>query len=206
MGDGVGIRDQQKQATRQKVLDAAKALFDDVGYDETTIRAIAQRAGVSVGSVFTTFSSKADILGQIMRERMIGLRAELERVIPHLRGSTCDQVSSLLAIQYSFQMRHPKLFLAYLGASFAPEHSAEFTPFGQNLPLSAPALDVLKAAQSRGDIRADVDLLTVMDLITGIYGVNYLRVSRGADAEALSKAADAQLAILFDGLKPGRPA
>lgn len=198
----MGIREQQKQATRQKVLDAAKALFDDTGYDETTIRAIAQRAGVSVGSVFTTFASKADILGHIMRDRMIGLRAELERVIPHLRGSTCDQVSSLLAIQYSFQMRHPKLFLAYLGASFAPEHSEAFTPFGQNLPLSAPALDVLKAAQARGDIRPDVDLGTVMDVVTGIYGVNYLRVARGADAEALSKAADAQLAILFDGLKP----
>ena len=29
-------------------------LFDHVGYEETTIRAIAEKAGVSVGSVFTT--------------------------------------------------------------------------------------------------------------------------------------------------------
>ena len=44
----MGVRDDQKQATREKVLEAARDLFNDVGYEETTIRAIAERAGVEL--------------------------------------------------------------------------------------------------------------------------------------------------------------
>ena len=78
----MGVREQQKQATRARVMDAARDLFDHVGYEETTIRAIAEKAGVSVGSVFTTFSSKADILSQVIAERTAALTTELERVAP----------------------------------------------------------------------------------------------------------------------------
>jgi AcrR family transcriptional regulator len=50
-------RDEQKQRTRLKVIAAARALFADPGYDKTTIRMIAEHAGVATGSVFTTFAS-----------------------------------------------------------------------------------------------------------------------------------------------------
>ena len=57
----MGVRDDQKAATREKVLVAARDLFNEVGYEETTIRAIAERAGVSVGSVFTTFALRTGV-------------------------------------------------------------------------------------------------------------------------------------------------
>ena len=40
----------QKQTTRNKVLDAAYALFASAGYADTNVRAIAQKANVSVGT------------------------------------------------------------------------------------------------------------------------------------------------------------
>src|SRR5205807_7789 len=45
-------RQTQKEATRGRVIDAARELFDTQGYQGTTIREIARHAGVSVGSVF----------------------------------------------------------------------------------------------------------------------------------------------------------
>ena len=62
----MGVRDTQKQATRGRVLAAARDLFDAAGFEATTTRQIADRAGVAVGSVFTTFASKAEILSQVM--------------------------------------------------------------------------------------------------------------------------------------------
>lgn len=50
-----------KAATRQKVLDAGKALFETVGYEAATIRAIAGRAGMSTGAVFANFKDKRDL-------------------------------------------------------------------------------------------------------------------------------------------------
>src|SRR5690348_12737893 len=113
-----GVRQTQKEATRRRVMDAARELFDTQGYQGTTIREIARHAGVSVGSVFTTFASKYEILSQVMRDRLDGLYAELDRVIPHLRGPTVDRLRTMFAIHFAFEVRHKRLFLAYLAAAF----------------------------------------------------------------------------------------
>ncbi|HJO35971.1 MAG: TetR/AcrR family transcriptional regulator [Pseudomonadota bacterium] len=48
----------QRSAGAQGVLDAAKALFSEQGYDAVSIHAIAERAGVSKANVFHHFESK----------------------------------------------------------------------------------------------------------------------------------------------------
>src|SRR5437762_981439 len=94
-------RQSQKEATRRRVMDAARELFDTEGYQGTTVREIARHAGVSVGSVFTTFASKGDILSAVMQTRLDGLYAELDRVMPHLRGSTPDRLKTMFAIHFA---------------------------------------------------------------------------------------------------------
>lgn len=198
----MGVRDQQKQATRAKVLAAARDLFDQAGYEQTTIRAIAERAKVSVGSVFTTFTSKADILSQVVFERMQALIAELEGVVPHLRGATAERLSSLFAIHYDFQMKRANLYLAYLGVSFSPAREKSFVRFGANPGLRAQARAILTGGVQRGEIAADADLDFVLDTALALYGFNYLRVSDGASATDLTAVIDRQMKLLFEGLAP----
>ncbi|HEX6860958.1 MAG TPA: TetR/AcrR family transcriptional regulator [Caulobacteraceae bacterium] len=198
----MSVRERQKQATRAKVIDAARDLFDETGYEETTIRAIAQKAGVSVGSVFTTFTSKADVLGQIMAERIDQLRVELERVAPLLRGSACDRLSSILAIHYDFQMRRPKLYLAYLSVSFGERPEQGFVRMGTNPGLRAPMLDIIRSGVDGGEIAPDVDIELLLDTVISLYGFNYMRANDGADAKALTTLMDRQLKLVFAGLAP----
>ena len=94
----MGARQERKEATRARVLAAARGLFDEVGYEAATIRMVAQRAGVSVGSVFTTFIGKAHLLSQVMADRVEALQAELEKVVPHLRGPAVDRLRSIMAV------------------------------------------------------------------------------------------------------------
>ncbi|HEX5776502.1 MAG TPA: TetR/AcrR family transcriptional regulator [Caulobacteraceae bacterium] len=197
----MGVREQQKQATRARVMDAARDLFDHVGYEETTIRAIAEKAGVSVGSVFTTFSSKADILSQVIAERTAALTTELERVAPHLRGSLTDRLSAIMAVHYDFQMRRPKLYLAYLAASFRAEHEEGFVRMGANPGLQAPIREILQGAIARGEAPAGLDVELLIETLVALYGFNYLRVAEGATAADLTALMDRQLGLLFEGLK-----
>jgi AcrR family transcriptional regulator len=64
-------RAEKKQQTRLKVLKAAREMFAAQGYERATLRGIAQLAGVSVGSVFTTFESKEDVLLAIAVATMV---------------------------------------------------------------------------------------------------------------------------------------
>ena len=56
------VRAEQRHATRQRVLDAAKALLLRRGYTGATIDAIAGRAGVSVQTIYNTVGGKAAVL------------------------------------------------------------------------------------------------------------------------------------------------
>jgi AcrR family transcriptional regulator len=199
----VGVRDDQKQATREKVLEAARDLFNETGYEETTIRAIAERAGVSVGSVFTTFASKAEVLSHVMERRLGDLYAEFDRVVPFLRGSTADRLSSIFAIHYAFETRRVKLFLAHIAASYSPAQEPGVTPYGRNERLTEMLRDVLLEGVERGDVRPDLDPQVAVDLLKAAYAGNYrLAACRGATAAELSAMMDQQIGLVAEGWRP----
>ncbi|NED91890.1 helix-turn-helix transcriptional regulator, partial [Streptomyces sp. SID11233] len=56
-----GLRERKKRMTRQAILDAAEALFARDGYEGVTVAQIADRANISVKTLFTYFSSKEDL-------------------------------------------------------------------------------------------------------------------------------------------------
>jgi AcrR family transcriptional regulator len=66
----MSLRERKKQQTRQALLDAAGRLFDEQGYEATTVDQIAAAAGVSTRTFFTYFRHKADVLHTNSDERL----------------------------------------------------------------------------------------------------------------------------------------
>lgn len=65
-------RQQRSQATLERILQAAGHSFDEVGADASTMDAIAERAGTSIGSVYRFFKDKDALVITLMgrwRER-----------------------------------------------------------------------------------------------------------------------------------------
>jgi TetR/AcrR family transcriptional regulator, cholesterol catabolism regulator len=188
------------------VLDAARQLFEEVGYEAATIREIARRAGVSVGSVFTGFSSKAHVLGEVIRGRREELYVDLERVAPHLRGSTADRCRSLFAVHYAFEFRRLKLFLAYISVAFEwreARETSDLPVLGTNPRLIGMIRDCLAEGVARGDVSPGLDLDQAVDLLLGAYVWNYrLAAGDGADSERLVARFDHQIGVLFEGFRP----
>jgi len=85
-------------ATRHRLLDAARALATEGGYDAVGMRAVAARAGVSPPTAYLYFSSKDHILVDVLIE-LVGnttatlssrpgrARAPVERAVAMLRRS-----------------------------------------------------------------------------------------------------------------------
>lgn len=65
---------------RKRILDAARELFAEHGYD-AQIDAIARRAGVGVGTVYRHFPNKEDLLGALIQARFEGLAAAAREAI-----------------------------------------------------------------------------------------------------------------------------
>lgn len=199
----MGVRETQKLETRRRVLEAARDLFNEIGYEETTIRAVAERAGVSVGSVFTTFASKADILSQVMDDRVDALYRELEHVARHMRGSVLDRLCSLFAIHYDFECRRVRLFLAHIAASFSPSLESSTVPYGRNERFKLMIIAMLREGQTKGEVRDDADLDLILDTLMGAYAWNYRLAAAGrADHVVMTGIMERQIRLIFHGLLP----
>src|SRR5689334_14712218 len=65
-------RQESADATRARILDAARALFSGKGIDKVTIAEIARAAGVAGSTVYALFASKAGILRALMQATLFG--------------------------------------------------------------------------------------------------------------------------------------
>lgn len=74
-----GLRERQKRARRQAILEAAGSLFREQGYAQTTVEAIAARAGLSPATVFNYYPSKGDLLLALVAEADARYLARLRR-------------------------------------------------------------------------------------------------------------------------------
>src|SRR5258708_35710695 len=64
------VRQDQAARTRLLITDAANDLFTSKGYARTTVRAIAERAGVAPDTVYASFGSKVRILTALVDARL----------------------------------------------------------------------------------------------------------------------------------------
>ncbi|WP_036289877.1 TetR/AcrR family transcriptional regulator [Methylosinus sp. PW1] len=85
------LRSRSAEATKIRVLEAAKGLFTNQGIDGVTIVRIAETAGVAAATVYALFKSKEGILRALMRASLFGQRfqdalAKLEGVTDPVRA------------------------------------------------------------------------------------------------------------------------
>ena len=76
-------RREQAEETRQRVLDAARTLFDERGWKGASIAAIAKEARVSEETIYARFQNKRALLGELVR---LAVRGEDPRPIPEQPG------------------------------------------------------------------------------------------------------------------------
>ncbi|MCU1591698.1 MAG: TetR family transcriptional regulator [Frankiales bacterium] len=100
---------QERSAARvQRMLDAAAALLDEVGYDATTTSLIASRAGVSVGSLYQFFPDRRAVLQALAQRSFSRFSAVLsERVTTSRLQRWQDAVGVVVDVFVEFTRTEP---------------------------------------------------------------------------------------------------
>lgn len=87
-------------SARERMVDAAFALFDEQGYDATTVEQIVERAGVSRSTFFRAFGSKDDVIFPRHDEVQARIEARLDTGTPATFRVALREAAALVLEQY----------------------------------------------------------------------------------------------------------
>jgi AcrR family transcriptional regulator len=73
----IGKREQTKANNRQAIIDAARVVFAELGYGETTIRDIVRKTGLASGTFYNYFNSKEEVFQALMDDSALRIRPAL---------------------------------------------------------------------------------------------------------------------------------
>lgn len=86
-----GRRERNKREKRQRIVEAARALFASKGFAATTTAEIAAQADVAAGTLFLYVTSKEDLLVMVFREEMDRVADAAFATLP-VDGSLLDEL------------------------------------------------------------------------------------------------------------------
>lgn len=161
-------RKDQKEDTKERIKAAALGLFSTVGYDATTTKAVADRAGVASGTVFVHARDKPDLLALVMFDL---LRAASDRGFAAVdpREPLLSQLLTLFRPIFAMYGENQKLagpFIRTLPGSDGPNGLAvnqlTFEFLGR---IAALVTD----AQAKGEVAEDVPPLLLAQNVFSLY-------------------------------------
>jgi TetR/AcrR family transcriptional regulator, cholesterol catabolism regulator len=194
-----GNRAKQKSETRDRVLAAARTLFEARGYSSVTVRMIADDAGIAVGSVFTSFESKDDLLIEIVCDDLARLAPVLSQRLGADRSrSLADRIAYAYKPATAYDITHLSKFREVMANAWVRSGDQEARFQKVMAPLLTMLISEIATAQKAGEIAYDSEPALLADMVGKLYFSNFRDAAyRGWGLEQVHHHFKAQLKILL---------
>lgn len=83
------LREEQKELTRRRLVDAAEAVFARGGYHGSSVEEIAREAGATTGALYSNFAGKEELFLALFEERIAADLDDYEEIV--VAGSTLEE-------------------------------------------------------------------------------------------------------------------
>lgn len=189
-----------KEGKRQLIIAAAVQVFSQKGFHNTRMEEIALAAGIGKGTIYEYFSSKLQLLQEIMEQSFDLYNDSLRADIGHSLTFEA-KINLLLEGHFRFCQQNKDLtrFL-FWDTEVIDEEMREWA-FKKRAEKESRLTDMVQQAIKAGEIR-DIDPRLVTIMISGIFGAIWIPVVMdGWEVEA-AQAASQLTDMLLRGLKP----
>jgi AcrR family transcriptional regulator len=155
------------EQTRAKILEAALSLFMERGFEATTMRAVAEEAGVSLGNAYYYFESKEELV-QAFYER--SHQEHLAATAPLLEGERDFRKRVLATLHAKIDTSEPyHRFSGVLFRSAADPHSP-LNPFsGASTHVRDEAVTLMERVIDRSSLSPTADLRRELPYLLWLY-------------------------------------
>lgn len=150
-----GGREHNKSVKRENIKAAARALFTEMDYEKATVRAIAARAGVALGTLSLYAEDKRDMILLVYNDDVEAMitrgAAQLDR-----QSSFDDNLIAFFRVFYEGYAGNLQLARTYLQINFfAYGINSKGLALNRERKLEA-VTKIVRQGQARGELRKDV--------------------------------------------------
>lgn len=172
---GLSLKELRILERQERILDAAARLFAENGFHRTTTKDIAQKAGVSEGTLYNHFDSKDELLLALMG-RLSQTMQRQARLVDSLPEDPRDYLSSLLHVRKEFTDRNSDILKTVLSEILVNPVLRERYYRELIRPLLPKIETHLKARSEMGQIRSLDPAVTARVLVALTMGLDMLDV------------------------------
>lgn len=196
------LRDRKKARQQEALIAAAVELFRDVGFEKTRIEDIAVAAEVSVATVYNYFSTKQQILLEIVRKNMHACKLLTAPIAADPPPDPVDAVVAIIRADFGDldSEADKKLWRELLASMTRDEENRTEIEALRGL-FRANLRRLIKTLIDRGDLRRPIDVEATTDIIYAIYAYHFRQlicVTPAKTAAAL-KSVRRDIAALLSG-------
>lgn len=176
-------------------------VFNERGYEGTSMEALAQRLGITKSAIYYHVSGKDELLRLSVDRALDALFAVVEEEAS-TTGRAIDRLEHV--VRRSIEVLVTELPFVTLLLRVRGNTRVERQALARRREFDLVVSDLVAQAEAEGSIRPDVDPALTTRLLFGMVNsiIEWYRPSRGLRAEQV---ADAVTKIAFDGLRTGSP-
>jgi AcrR family transcriptional regulator len=153
--------------TRRKIYEAAMELFREKGFDETTMRDIAAKAGVALGGAYYYFSSKDAIVLAFYSEMQESSNGPVLEALSG-RKKLKERIRCVLDKRLEFLAPNRKFCAALF--HHAPDGADPLSPFSEETrPIRDGAIEHMRLALEGSDAKLPSDLKPRLPYLLWLY-------------------------------------
>jgi AcrR family transcriptional regulator len=181
----------------ESLLDVAVAVFNERGYDATSMDELAGRLGITKSAIYHHVPSKVELLRLALDRALDGLFAVTEEPAA-TTGRAIDRLEHV--VRGSVRVLVDELPFVTLLLRVRGNSDVEQAALRRRREFDRIVTELVAAAEDEGDVRQDVDPAVTSRLLFGTVNslTEWYRPGGGLSADAL---ADALVATTFDGLR-----
>ena len=172
-------RARETEELKQRILDAARELFVRDGYQNVSMRKIAERIEYSVGSIYHYFHDKDEILDCLCEETFLKLHNEKMRAVHAMQGDPLEALKKGMETYIHFGLSHPEHYIVTFMLKAAPQEQPGNGPT-RKAKAGQQCFDDMRKAVRRcieeGKIGGDLEE-TSQALWAGIHGLTALLIT-----------------------------
>ena len=164
--------------TRTRIIDAARELLIGEGFNGTTVRKIAERAGVNVDTLYRSVGRKPEVVRAVVEAALSGrpesVPAEQRQYVKQIRAASTAEakIDTYATAVTQIQQRLAPIYRALEEAARSDSEShALWTEISERRALNM--LDFVADLRSTGQLRDDLEDRTAADIIWSMNGTEY---------------------------------